>query len=442
MGQATMLDTVETTGHLRSGTKLLRGQYEIERSIGQGGFGITYLARDSLNRHVVVKECFQSEMCARHGNEVQTKSASNQEQFASLLVEFQAEARRLAALDHPGIVLVHQVFAENKTAYLAMELLDGVDLMTMYETEPEKVTPEVVQKALLKVLDAVRYMHCQGIMHRDIAPDNLVLGPENQVTLIDFGSANTDYHELGQPGAKILAVKDGFSPHEFYTHGREQHLCSDLYSLGATFYFFITGIAPPNSKMRMDTVSAGQADPYVPLLHAGWEYDPRILETIDLALSLKQQDRVQSTEEWLERLSGPMPARKIQFDPNLPEILANLVKKTNSSLIRDKAKPQNGGTDLAEQKADAQKKPKGPKEYVDIFGNPIKDVEAFLREQDKLCRERTTKEQRPESVQKKARERKPKICGDQTQPSATAVGKLIERFRSNKRDAEPYLFQT
>lgn len=447
MGQANMLDADDIAIHLSSGTRLLRGQYKIERKIGQGGFGITYLARDSLNRRVVIKECFPANFCIRKGNVVHTNSEQEAEHFAALLKQFKAEARRVAALDHPGIVGVHQVFAENQTGYLAMELLDGIDLMTLAESDPGRLTSEVVRNVLDQVLDAVRYMHDQGILHRDIAPDNLILGDGNEVTLIDFGAADASFEKQKIPDPKIIAVKDGFSPYEFYVRNRSQTLSSDLFSLGATFYFLISGEAPPDSQSRMEAVSLGQPDPYVPLLHAGWDHDPRILQAIDLSLSLDEGARLQSAEDWLGCLSGPMPPKKVVFDPNLSEKISVLVQNTNSKLIAT-GNVVPGGSDVSVTfSEDKPAKPQGPRQFVDIFGNPIRDVEAFLREQDILCRERAArvvKEQIAEPVPKRAEKLDAVIRDDSEEPivPVSLLGKMFARFRLTKSSTDPNLFQT
>jgi len=127
---------------LPAGTLLLRDQYRIEQPLINGGFGITYLARDSLNRQVVVKECYPEEICQRTQNGVCARSDDMKGGFAQIKRQFKREAHRLANLQHPNIVGVHQVFEENGTVYLVMDFVEGLDLQKLIETEPERLAPE------------------------------------------------------------------------------------------------------------------------------------------------------------------------------------------------------------------------------------------------------------------------------------------------------------
>ncbi|MFC3118791.1 serine/threonine-protein kinase [Jhaorihella thermophila] len=182
-------EALDREEELPPGTVLLHGQYVVESYLVRGGFGITYLARDSLDRIVVIKECFPSAICCRVDGKVRARSEEQEGQFASVLRHFIREARRLSRLRHPDIVGVHQVFEERGTAYMALDYVSGHDLLTILEDAPERLTPALVQTLLRRTLEAVRYIHDQGILHRDISPDNILLGPTDNPTLIDFGAA-------------------------------------------------------------------------------------------------------------------------------------------------------------------------------------------------------------------------------------------------------------
>ena len=388
---------------LKSGTQLLRGQYRIDRPLSHGGFGITYLVRDSLNRQVVVKECFPKDICTRTKDGVRPLSKDHETGFARILRQFKREAFRLAALEHPGIVRVHQVFEEKGTAFMAMDYVEGIDLFTVAEDQPERLDAGLLRQLLTDALDAVRYTHEQGILHRDISPDNLLLNADNHLTLIDFGSS----YELGDQQArnhtKVLAVKDGYSPYEFYLNGQAQDVSSDLYALGATFHHLLTGHAPPDSQTRLAAVASGKPDPYRPLATDRGGHDRDLLMLIDLALAVHPQDRLRSARDWLRRLeagsTSPEPADVAVANPDIADTISQLVSDTNSGLtpgipkILQRREPHEDAEDT--RNGQNTRKPATP---VDIFGNPIEDVEKFLRDQDRLCRQGRQENPRGSSV--------------------------------------------
>ncbi|WP_204114961.1 serine/threonine protein kinase [Shimia biformata] len=448
-----MLDAEETSTALAAGTALLRGQYRIDRQIGQGGFGITYLAHDSLNRFVVIKECFPTDFCIRDGHEVVATEVGATRQFEALLEQFQAEAHQLAELDHRGIVGVHQVFAENGTAYMAMDFVSGDDLMTLVETDRARLTPALMDSILRQTLDAVGYLHDRGILHRDIAPDNLIVGAEGEVTLIDFGAAHS--HGPAKPGQRqhLLAVKDGYSPPEFYDANAEQGAASDIYSLGALCHLLFTGEAPPYAEDRMEMVAAGLRDTYQPLVRRGLDLDPRLTLAVDRALALDPAHRFQCADEWTAMLDGPLvtPPAVERFDPRLVDVISDLVVETNGNMTPGVPKALMHTRTLPQTEQTA---PQPPKQYVDIFGNPIDDVEAYLREQDRLCRERNRRLRRAQdSVAKEIggyAETPPDSFSTTSDPGpnransapATLFGRVLDRFKPSRRNSDTRLLQT
>lgn len=381
---------------LEPGTKLLHGQYVVDRYLVRGGFGITYLAKDSLDRQVVIKECFPGAICCRIDGKVQATARSQDRQYSSILRHFLREARRLARLSHPNIVGVHQVFEENDTAYMALDYVNGVDLLSILEDEPDKLTPQVIRSTLETALAAIRYIHGQGILHRDISPDNFLLGPTNELTLIDFGAAREHAGKENRALSALLAVKDGYSPHEFYLTDVTQYPSSDLYSLGATFYHLITGEAPPNSQERLAAIAADSPDPYHPLVHGTTGYDHSFLAAIDKALAVLPKDRIQSAEDWLKELGkqcrAPITDNSVHLSAELRRAIARLVEETNRML-----KPGKPEVRIGVEQADNTPKfqplicePERQKtgQPVDIFGNPIQDVDAWLRDQDHMTQTR------------------------------------------------------
>ncbi|MDA8747777.1 serine/threonine protein kinase, partial [Litoreibacter sp.] len=254
------------TEALTPGTVLLNGQYRIDRYLASGGFGITYLARDSLERVVVIKECFPEAICNRANKTVRARSRSHLSEYQSLVNMFVREARSIAKLNHPNIVGVHQVFEDNETAYMALDYVEGRDLLDMIESGPMEMTPEDVKALLLKILDAISTVHGQDMLHRDISPDNILVDKHGAPILIDFGAAREEASKKSRALSAVMVVKEGYSPQEFYIAGSQQTPCSDLYALAATFFHLITGRAPPNSQSRLAAIAAHAPDPYKPMV--------------------------------------------------------------------------------------------------------------------------------------------------------------------------------
>lgn len=292
--------------YLRAGTTLLVGQYIIDGYLNCGGFGITYTARDSLGRKVVIKECFPGEMVYRDGKAMKTRSPKYKKELASIVRNFVTEAHSLANVKHPNIVHVHQIFEENGTAYLAMDFIDGPDLLDMLESD-RKLTPAQVEALTRRILDAIRYLHRTGMLHRDVSPDNILVQRDGAPVLIDFGAARHVSPEECEAAPRMKFVKDGYSPQEFYVAGGRQGPFSDLYAIAATIHHVITGAAPVDAQTRVAARAAKKPDPYKPLADRVTGYSPRFLKAIDRALALMPEERLQTAQEWLDRI-GPEPS--------------------------------------------------------------------------------------------------------------------------------------
>ncbi|SPF79225.1 Serine/threonine-protein kinase PknB [Aliiroseovarius pelagivivens] len=290
---------------LQPGEKLLRDQYEILRFLNNGGFGITYLARDSLEREVVIKECFPGALCRRVGSQVEASDPAYEEDLRSIIGLFIQEARNHARLVHPNIVNVHQVFEDNQTAYIAMDLINGGDLLDYVQDERNTVTPDFIVKVTEKMLSAVSFIHDNGMLHRDISPDNILIDENGQPVLIDFGAARERAANRSAALLTLRVIKDGYSPHEFYARGADQDATSDLYVLAATLYHAISGERPVDGKSRLDAFNAGSADPYVPLSGRFEGYPNGFLKALDMAMEVHIVNRPQSALEWLRMFRGP-----------------------------------------------------------------------------------------------------------------------------------------
>ncbi len=289
---------------LKPGTKLLLGQYTIESFLNAGGFGITYLARDSLDRKIVIKECFPGAFCRRSRFVVQARSRAHRNELKSIVRLFVQEARSLSKLDHPNIVGVHQVFEDNDTAYMALDFVEGLDLLDMIEDPKTSLTPAQIKSILRDLLGAVGFIHDQGMLHRDISPDNILIDKAMRPVLIDFGAAREQATKQTRVLSALRVVKDGYSPQEFYIAGSEQGPSSDLYALAASFYHLISTDVPTNSQARLAAIAAGDPDPYNKLAGRISGYDDAFLAAMDKALSVLPKDRLQSAKAWLDMMDG------------------------------------------------------------------------------------------------------------------------------------------
>ncbi|MEO6300915.1 MAG: serine/threonine-protein kinase [Paracoccaceae bacterium] len=374
---------------LPPGTRLLNGLYEILEPLQKGGFAMTYVARDSLERHVVIKECFPSGICERTNGRVHAISPMVEAQFVTLKQQFLREARGVATLKHPYVVAVHQVFEENNTAYMALDYVEGIDLISVLEDEPQRLTPAFLEATLRETLKAVRHIHANGILHRDIAPDNIRVDGADRITLIDFGAAGARSANPALADVSLPAVKDGYSPPEFYTPGEPQDFSSDIYSLGATFHHLITGQVPPDAQTRRMAIKAGAADPYVPLASGGWNCGYHVLATIDLALQIARERRPQNADQWMKALDQfpkvrPAPIRVQVGDAGLYAAVSKLVRDVNANLkVNSLGRSGRIEPSMLRIHAEAAAAP-AQKLWVDIFGSPVGDLATWADQQEAL----------------------------------------------------------
>ncbi|HOD28283.1 MAG TPA: serine/threonine-protein kinase [Syntrophales bacterium] len=240
---------------------LLNSRYTIGKVLGVGGFGIVYIAWDSnLDIRVAIKEFLPKEYAARSSNHISLTpyTGSAHADFSLGIEKFLDEAKALARFqDHPGIVTVHESFRANNTAYMVMQYLDGITLKEYLKRQPgEKIAFNVAVKAMTPIMDALREVHKAGFVHRDISPDNIFLTTQNQVKLLDFGSAR---YAIGEHSKSLTSVlKHGYAPVEQYSVKGKQGPWSDVYAVCATIYRCVTGFVPLDAMERIqeDTIKA------------------------------------------------------------------------------------------------------------------------------------------------------------------------------------------
>ena len=238
---------------LHANTLLHNRRYAIQKTLGQGGFGITYLAYDNVNRrHVAIKEFFMKELCNRKGktHHMSVPSTGSRKLVDKFRAKFLKEANTIANLSHPNIIKIYDIFEENATAYYAMEYISGGSLANLLEKEPDKRFCETdALHYLRQVAGALNYIHMLGINHLDIKPDN-ILNDNGRAVLIDFGVAKRYDNDGHQTSTTPVGLSHGYAPLEQYKSGgvAEFSPATDIYSLGATLYKLITGQTPPDAN--------------------------------------------------------------------------------------------------------------------------------------------------------------------------------------------------
>ncbi|MDO8973208.1 serine/threonine-protein kinase [Reyranella sp.] len=282
----------------------LIGRYEIVSVLGQGGFGITYRARDvQLGREVAIKEYLPSALAVRQdGSTVLPRTTKMADDFGWGRDRFVTEGRTLASLHRvPAIVQVFDFLEANGTAYIVMELLSGATLEDRINTGG-KLKPEEVDRILWPLLDGLEQVHAAGFLHRDIKPANILLDAAGNPTLIDFGASRAAM--VGRTAAMTAIFTPGYAAAEQMTSAK-QGPWTDIYGLAATIYHAIAGKAPPNAFDRMldDTY-----EPLGKLAPSG--FSPGLLAGVDAGLTVAARDRPQSIAGWrpiLGMTSAPEP---------------------------------------------------------------------------------------------------------------------------------------
>ena len=282
---------------LPEGTELV-GDYRIERALGAGGFGITYLATEvPLNRQVTIKEYFPVDFAARNASDdVCPRSEDSTNDYSWGLDRFLAEAQTLARFNHPNIVRVYRYFRDRNTGYIVLHFEEGSSFKGWLRGLGRAPRQAELDRIVPPLLDALEVIHAEDFLHRDIAPDNIIIRRDGTPVLIDFGSARAEVAKHSKTVSAL--VKPGYSPYEQYgTEGRQQGPWTDIYALGATLYQAMTGKRPPDSPTRM------MKDEYVPAAEAALSsYRPGFLAAIDHALALDPSKRPRTVAAWRSAL--------------------------------------------------------------------------------------------------------------------------------------------
>ena len=296
---------------LATGTRI--GEFEIAGLIGAGGFGIVYLAHDhSLDRKVALKEYMPSELAQREpgSTTVVVKSQRHADTFDAGMRSFINEARLLAQFDHPSLVKVYRFWEQNGTAYMVMPFYEGTTLKERLSALGGAPEEDWLKALLCQLLDALDIIHARQCYHRDIAPDNILILPDETPLLLDFGAARRVIGDMTQ--ALTVILKPGYAPIEQYAEApnMRQGPWTDIYALASVVYFAIVGKPPVPAVARV------MSDPLAPLAQiAAGRYSDEFLRAIDSALAVRPEDRPQDIAAFREALGFQAPEPITRFVP-------------------------------------------------------------------------------------------------------------------------------
>ncbi len=287
------------------------GELEITGTLGVGGFGIVYLARDhSLEREVAIKEYMPSQFASRDGQSyVSVRSVSMKETFELGRRSFVNEAKLLARFDHPSLLKVYRFWEANGTAYMAMPRLVGQNLREARKTRPTPPPEAWVRRIFDAVLGGLETLHAQNVWHRDVAPDNIFMPADGSPPiLLDFGAARQAISDKTQVFTAIL--KPSFAPIEQYAEATtlRQGAWTDFYALAAAMHELLIGRPPPPATTR------AMGEELAPLAVPG--YSPAFLAGLDWALRVPPHQRPQTVAEWREVLDGRADAPAPSASPS------------------------------------------------------------------------------------------------------------------------------
>ena len=329
---------------LQPGTYLQGNRYRIISLLGQGGFGITYLAEQVMaKRKVCIKEFFPKNYYKRDGdtNNISVASEGFAESMRRFKAKFIKEAQIIASLDHAHIIHIHDVFEENGTAYYVMEFIEGESLSALVK-RCGALDEAIAATYIRHIADALDYIHEQKINHLDVKPGNIMVRTKDgNAILIDFGLAK-HYDDGGdQTSSTPVGISDGYAPMEQYNAGGVNTFSpsTDIYSLGATLYTLVTGKVPPvASVVGEDGVGALPEH-----LSSG------VVKAICQSMSYWRKDRPQSIEEFIALIDAGSTSDRTILSVDSPKIAEDLTISVNPVVVGSASKPSRS----------AQSKPKG-----------------------------------------------------------------------------------
>ena len=368
---------------LRKGTRLI-GRDTIEGVLGQGGFGITYLGMDELHeKPVAIKEFFPQGIVTRnieYQDTVTVTFVGEKDNYEKGKERFLKEARTMAKFSKDkGIVKALDFFEINNTAYIVMEYLEGITLK-QYLRENKRIDAEDLVELLVPLIESLDEIHSQGLIHRDISPDNIMVLPDGRIKLMDFGAAR-DYTEFGEKSLSIV-LKPGYAPPEQYqTHG-VQGPWTDIYALCATMYKCITGENPPDAIDRL-------VDDHLKKISTfGITVSPQIEEAIIKGMSVAAKDRYQNVGDFCEDLYGGYEERSVlgaeESQSQVENESAEQNVETKADMMKDENTQSKYSTTEAVQENEAEA---GIESETNNLGNKVPE-QILEKEKDSITPEK------------------------------------------------------
>ena len=296
--------------HMEPGT-LLHDRYIVGKVLGYGGFGVTYIGWDGkLEQKVAVKEYLPGEFSTRMPGQSQVTvfNGDRNEQFHDGLEKFVEEAKRLAKFQNePGIVKIFDSFKENDTAYIIMEYLEG-ETLTSYLKREKTIPEDQAVAMMMPVMESLQAVHAEGMLHRDIAPDNIFLLKNGEVKLIDFGASR--YATTSHSRSLTVIIKPGYSPEEQYRSRGDQGTYTDVYAIAGTLYKMITGKTPPDAMERRAKYENQNKD----ILEAPHKIEKTISLNREIAIlnamNVRIEDRTPDIATFIKELNADPPAKR------------------------------------------------------------------------------------------------------------------------------------
>lgn len=294
--------TTSCTYHLSSGTLLKQGQYQIEKLLGHGGFGITYQGKNRQNSSLFAIKKLWPEKAARQGSKVTWPTSITPKEKQLQINKSKLEASNQQKCQHPNIAEVYECFEENNTVYIIMEFIPGKSL---YDILKEKgvLFESKIKHYFIQIAEALKVVHGNNFLHRDIKPDNILIDSQDRAVLIDFGA--TKEFIAGQTREMSATLTPGYAPYEQYSYRSKRYPATDFYALCASMYELLTGNPPIEAVDRVNAlVQGGSSDPLIPPRKLNPNISGLMEKVILTGMKINVGERFQTADELIDALKG------------------------------------------------------------------------------------------------------------------------------------------